>query len=55
MTSNQSNRRHSFPIQNKAHCSLDDDTITILGPLDTATTIFPLTEENLAIHTQNVS
>lgn len=53
MTLNQSSRRHSFPIQNKVQRNVEEDIITLLGPLDTV--VFPLTEENLALHTKNVS
>lgn len=35
--------------------SSDDNGITVLGPNDLSDNVFPLTEENLAIHTNSVS
>lgn len=58
MTRNQ--QRHSFSNGNDHSVSLidlinDDDIITVLGPRDVEENIYPLTMENLAIHTNNVS
>lgn len=60
MTKNQ--RRRSFSIQKDYNVTVlnsiinnEDDTITVLGPIDIHENIYPLTEENLAIHTNNVS
>lgn len=59
MTRNQ--RRHSFSNQKEYSLTIsdtnnnDDDSITVLGPNELGENTFPLTEENLAIHTNNVS